>query len=282
MKRILFAAVLAALIAAGCALERADSTPRWSKSRSERLALFAGVEKLVIAPFRDPAESPGMDADMFARFLANELLPLKRFKIIYPEQLAAAVREANRERAGGEIIDLSRSELDAVHAARMVKADAVLVATIHDFGVYPPKRLAVTFRVYLAGALHRSFRDIRDMTDAGVPQEIPGPLRDKFIWERQWHYDAVGKRTRSSMTGYAHRHEKDRGFGQEIAYYSTTKFLSFVAADVSSKLYRDSRWYRSRAGGTLARKHGIDYKNLSRETGGSGYTTGSSDRGAEP
>jgi hypothetical protein len=274
------AACLAGLIAAGCAIERADTTPRWSKSRSDRLALFAGIEKLVIAPFRDPAESPGMDADMFARFVANELLPLKRFKVIYPDQLAARVREANRGMAPDKIIDLSRSETDAVNAARTVKADAVLVATVHDFGVYPPKRLAVTFRVYLAGAPHRSCQDMINLTSAGVPQEVPGHLRDKFIWERQWHYDAGRKRTRLRMSGHAHRQEKDRGFGEEIAYYSTTKFLGFVAADISGKLYKDSQWYKSGAGRALARKHGIDYRNLSgTRSGGSGYTVGSSDHG---
>ncbi len=291
MKRALVLLLLGAVVALGCIrVERSDTTPRWSKSRNERLALFAGVEKLAIATFRDPGKTPGMDPAKFARLVAGEMLALKRFKIIFPRQLVTAAKHQNevltaraltekREPGADEIIDLLRSDLDAVHAARAAGADAVLVASIHDFEVYPPKRLAVRFRVYLSGAPQRSFEEIIHMSDAGVPMEIGGSLRDKFIWERQWHYDAGRKRTRSRMTWDAHKYEKNRGFGEEIAQYSTPRFLGFVAADISGLLLKDSQWYRSHAGAKLASKHGIDYSSLRGASGGSGYRPGDGDYG---
>jgi len=290
LKRALVLTLLGAAVATGCRVERSDTTPRWSKSRNERLALFAGVEKLAVAAFRDPGKTPGMDPEEFARLVADELLALKRFKIIFPRQLSAAARQENlvikaraltekREPGEDEVIDLLRSDLDAVHAARAAGADAVLVASVHDFEVYPPKRLAATFRVYLSGAPQRAFQEIIQMSDAGVPLEIGGSLRDRFIWERQWHYDAGRKRTRTSMTWHARKHEKDRGFGYEISQYSTPRFLGFVASDIGGMLLKDSQWYRSNAGAKLARRHGIDYDGLRGPSGGSGYRPGDGDYG---
>jgi hypothetical protein len=284
-------APLALLPLLGCRVERADSKPRWNESRPTRLALFAGVEKLAVAPFRDPGKSEGLDAEKFANLVANELLRVKRFRVVYPRGVIAAAREANREmslRSGGktsedEIIRLERSELDAVHAARAAGADAVLVGRVHDFDVYPPKRLAVTFRVYLCAAPRRSFADIVRMSDAGVPLEIGGELREKFIWERQWHYDTSRKGERMGMTWHARKHEKTRGFGDEIFYYSTNKFLAYVSSEVSGRLYADSLWYRSGSGRRLARAHGIDYNNLGPAgNGGSGYRPDRADDGVAP
>ncbi|MHC4915752.1 MAG: hypothetical protein ACYTGB_09690 [Planctomycetota bacterium] len=278
------------LLALGCAACRpgfSDSYPRWNRSREQRLAFFGGVEKLAVAPLRDPAGRQGMDPDLFARLMADQLMPYKRFKIIYPEQLVAAAEQANREElarrgpAGeDDLIDLDRSELDAVEAGRAAGADAVLVGTIHDFEVYPPKRLSVTFRVYLCGRPRRSAADVMRMTDDGVPPEIGGALRNQFVWERQRHYDASRKGTRLDMTLHASKHEKDRGYGDEIFYYSTEKFLGFVAAQNAGMLYWDSLWYRSLPGQRLIEKHKLSFGDLA-PVGGSGFMPGDSERGLE-
>ena len=283
----LFAASLLALGCAACRPGYSDRYPRWNKSREKRLALFGGVEKLAVAPLRDPAGRRGMDPDLFARLMADSLVPYKRFKVIYPRQVREAAERANREapaRAGaaGEDgrIDLERSELDAVHAAREAGADAVLVGTVHDFEIYPPKRLSVTFRVYLCAEPRRSFEDILHMTDDGVPAEIGGSLRSQFIWERQRHYDSGRKGTRLDMTLHAHKHEADRGYGDEIFYYSTEKFLSFTSAQVAGMLYWDSLWYRTLPGREVTRSHRLDFGDLAPRRG-SGYRAGDSENGLE-
>lgn len=286
---LLVLAPLAALSFAGCRPVRKVTYPRWR----DRLARFAEIEKLAIAPVRDQSGKLGKYEDVFPRLLADEIVPYKRFKMIYPKQLAAAAEQANRELiqrarserrtpAEDEIIDLSRSELDAVHAARAAGADAVLVVTVHTFKIYPPKRLAVTYRVYTCAAPHRSFEDIIRMTDAGVPLEISAPLREKFIWERQEHYDTERKGTRLDMHLHSRKHEKTRAFGSEIFYYSTEKFLAFVSAQLSGKLYRDSLWYRSNTGRNVARKHGLHRGKLAGGgSGGSGFELGHGQRGTE-
>ncbi len=286
---LLAAASLAALCFAGCRPVRKARFPRWR----DRLARFAEIEKLAVAPLRDESGKLGRYEDVFSRLLADEIVPYKRFKMIYPKQLAAAAEQANLElvkRANSEgrtpdedkRIKLGRSALDAVHAARAAGADAVLVVTAHTFKIYPPKRLAVTYRVYACAAPHRSFDNIRRMTDAGVPQDISGPLRDKFIWERQEHYDTERKGTRLDMYLHSRKHEKTRAFGSEIFYYSTEKFLAFVSARLAGRLYRDSLWYRSNAGRNVARKHGLHRGKLaSGGSSGSGFEPGHGERGTE-
>ena len=280
----------ALLLAAGCKPERAETFPDWSRSRAERLALFAGVEKLAVVTFRDPADSPGLSPELFARLAADELVPFRRFKVIYPADVAAAVEEANREtraRAGSarqsaaadELIDPERSELDAVAAGRAAGADAVLVAAVHDFEVYPPKRLAVTFRVYLCAAAQRSLAEVVRMTDDGVPAEVPAKLRERFVWERQVHYDSGRKGTRMDMSWHARKHEKTRGFGDEVFYYATEKFLAFAANEMAGALYGDSLWYTSAAARRAARAPSPD-AGAARTS--SGFKPGGDDRGLPP
>jgi hypothetical protein len=285
-RQLLPAAILTVLAAAGCGrIERADNRKIWNRTKPERFALFADVEKLAVAPFMDPGVHDGLDAEKFANLVADELVSYKRFRVIYPRQVREAAAEHNRDPrrlADGrdERIDLDRSELDAVAAGRYAGADAVLVARIHDFKVYPPKRLAMTFRIYVAGQPHRSYKEIMRMTEAGVPAEIGGALREKFIWERQASYMADRKNTRLGMSFHAHKHERDRGFGHEIVYYSTEKFLTYVSAETCGRLYRDAQWYKSHSGKKVARKHGIDYRQLRAERArGSGFGPGAGDDG---
>jgi hypothetical protein len=251
------AAVLLALAALPAGCEPAEKYPRWSQSRQERLRLLAEVEKVAVVPFRDDsgAEWPGdFGPEQFARLMADEVVRRARFKVIYPRELLAAVEGANREAlerarsekrtpAEDEVIDLQRSELDAVTAGRAAGADAVLVATINDFEVYPPKRLALTMRLYLCAAPTGSAAEIIAMSDAGVPLEVPAGLRDRFIWERQRHYDSLSKSAQFSMGWYARKHGSTTGFGEEIFYYSTEKFFGFVAHELGEGLYADAQLY---------------------------------------
>ncbi len=291
MRRVtlLAAATLAVLAFAGCRPRRTAKFPKWR----DRLARFADIEKLAIAPVRDDSGKLGKYAEVFPRLLADEIVPYKRFKVIYPQQLAAAAKQANleltkrarnerRTPADDEKIELGRSALDAVYAARAAGADAVLVATVNSFEIYPPKRLSVTYRVYACAAPHRSFEDIIRMTDDGVPLEIRTPLREKFIWERQEHYDTDGKGTRLDMHLHSRKYEKTRGFRDEIFYYSTAKFLSFVSARLGADLYRGSLWYRTHTGRQVARKHGLPYGKVAASgSGGSGFQPGHGERGTD-
>ena len=256
-RRLAPLAALAAVLAAGC--ERREEYPLSPQSRGERLQLFANVEKLAVAPVRDAAGAPwpkDFGAEQFGTLFADELARRARFMVIYPREVAAAVEAANRaarERsqaekrppAEDELIDPARSELDAVAAGRAAGADAVLVATINDFEVYPPKRLALDVRVYLCAApASRDALEVIAMSDAGVPLEITGPLRDRFIWQRQKHYDSRRKNTQTGLDWYARHHENATGFGEEIFYYSTERFLGFVASDLTDALRSDANWYR--------------------------------------
>jgi hypothetical protein len=289
-RRLVLSGLLAAVCAAGCKPERRETYPEWTASRTERLLLFARVEKLAVAPVRDPGARPGLDPVVFARLLADELAALKRFKVIYPEQVVEAAETTNREAevraragrralTGDEIVDLERSEADAVNAARQAGAQAVLVASVHDFEVYPPKRLAVTFRVYLCAAAERGFADVIRMTDAGVPLEVPGTLRESFVWEQQRRYDAGRKGDRTDMAWHARKHERSRGFGDEVFYYSTGKFLSYVSAETADDLFRDAQWYRGQSGRRAAAARGLVLPLDG--PGTSGFGLGSGERGVE-
>lgn len=248
--------VLALLLAAGC--ERPQQYPRWEQSRAERLALFADVEKLAVVPFRDESGGRDLDAARLTEIFADEIVRRARFKVLYPPEVLAAAEQSNREAleraraekrapAADELIALARSELDAVAAGRAAGADAVLVGRVSSFDPYPPKRLALTVRVYLCAAPRPSAWDMIEMTDDGVPVEITSPrLRERFIWERQKHYSADRKNTQTGMDWYARKFERIRGFGDEVFYYSTDKFLCFVAWDITDILYDEAQWYKRR------------------------------------
>lgn len=285
------AAIALAALTAGC--EPQEKYPRWSQSRQERLRLLAEVEKVAVAPFRDEsgAEWPAdFGPEQFARLMADEVVRRARFKVVYPGELLAAVEGANRETlsraraekrapAEDEVIDLKRSELDAVAAGRAAGADAVLVAAIKDFEVYPPKRLALVMRLYLCAAPTSSSAEIIAMSDAGVPLEVPAALRDKFIWERQRHYDSLSKSAQFSMDWYARRHGQSTGFGEEIFYYSTEKFFGFVAYELGEGLYADAQRYRSAPVAAAAAGAGPGHSPTAADSRGSGFEPGNGESG---
>ena len=252
-----FALLAAALVAVlgGCMLpEREASYPKW-RDRNE---LFADVEKLAVVPVREGGRIDwpmNFGAGQVGVLFADELVRHARFKVIYPREVLAAVDVTNRETlarcqveglapAPEDIIDLARGDEDVLAAGRAVGADAVMVVTINDFEVYPPKRLAIGVRVYLCAKPSRRALDVISMSDAGVPMEVPVALREKFIWERQKHYDSLRKNAQSGMDWYARKHGSNTGFGEEIFYYSTERFLGFVAADLSEILAVDANRYK--------------------------------------
>jgi hypothetical protein len=281
------AAAFLAALPAGC--ERAEHFPVWTKSQEQRLMLFADVEKLAVIPFRDASGAAwpkDFDANKFSKLFADEIIRRARFKVIYPSEIAAFVVQANQETLArarlekravteDEIIVLGRTEADAVAAGRAAGVDAVLVVTIHDFDPYVPKRLALTVRVYLCGTPNRAAMDIIAMSDAGVPSEVPSTVRDRFIWERQKHYDSLRKNTRTGMDWEGRKHTGDTGFGDEIFRYSTERFMGFVSADLTDSLEGDSRWYEgrlARAGGEPARFARGGGAGALYEPGSAGYT----------
>jgi hypothetical protein len=250
-------AATAALCACGCSLERSPDYPKWR----DRVELFSAVEKLAVVPVREGARiawPKDFDAGQFTAIFADEIVRHARFKVIYPRDVLASVEQANRETLARcraekhsptqeEIIDLARTEDDAVAAGQAAGADAVLVVTVDDFEVYPPKRLALRARVYLCAAPSREALDVIQMSEAGVPLEVPVALREKFIWERQKHYDSLRKSAQTGMEWYARKHGGNTGFGEEVFYYSTERFLGFVADDLSGILCDDANRYKRRS-----------------------------------
>ncbi len=275
-----FAALLmgfaaAVLPQAGCKVERGDTFPKYR----DRVELFSEIEKLAIVPVRENgrvAWPKDYGAEQFSVLFAEKIVAHRRFKIVYPQNLLVSVDEANREMtvrclqenrkpAAGDLIDLGRSDEDAVAAGRAAGADAVMVVTINDFEVYPPKRIALDVRIYMCGAPSRNAMDIISMSEAGVPAEIPAALREKFIWERQKHYDSLRKNAQTGMDWHASKYGGTTGFGDEVFYYSTEKFLDFVAEDLTDILCADADRYR-----------------LKRWLGGAGKDPGPSARGVRP
>lgn len=88
--------------------------------------------------------------------------------------------------------------------------------------------------------------DVIRMSEAGVPLEVPISLRDKFIWERQKHYDSLRKNALTGLEWHARKHGDNTGFGDEIFYYSTERFLGFVADEITSVLCEDANRYKRR------------------------------------
>lgn len=256
------AAAVLAVLPAGC--ERTEHYPEWTKSREQRLLLFSDVEKLAVVPFVDASGAAwpkDYDAARFSKQFADEIVRRARFKVVYPSEVAARAVQANREvlararmakkaLAEDDVIVLNRSEADAVAAGRAAGADAVLVGTIHDFDPYVPKRLALTVRVYLCKKLDRSAMEIIAMSDAGVPLEVPSAVRERFIWERQKHYDALRKNARTGMDWHSRKYVGDTGYGDELVRNSTERFMNFVATELTDALEGDSRWYESRVART--------------------------------
>jgi len=250
-------AAAATILLAGC--ERSEQYPRWNRSREQRLLLFAEVEKLAVVQCRDlsRAEWPeGLGPDQYAKLFADEIARRARFKVIYPHEVMTKVEQANRDMLEQlrrdkrslkpeDVIDIGRSEDDAAAAGQVVGADAVLVITIDDFDPYPPKRIGLTARVYLCRAAAPAGLEIIQQSDAGVPLEITGALREKFIWERQKYYDTRRKNTQEGLDWFARKHTDFAGYGGERGYYVTENFLGFVAYDLTDLLYDDAQWYKS-------------------------------------
>lgn len=252
----LFAAAIFLAAAAGCNGERAPEYPKWK----DRVELFRDIEKLAIVPVRESGKMQWpkeFGPEQLGTLFADEIVRRARFKVIYPRDVLAGIERANIETRAkavadnrplgrDDVIDLARSEEDVTAAGRAVGADAVLVITVSDFDPYPPKRLALTMRVYICAApVSQDFRDILEMSDAGVPLDVPAALRERFIWERQKHYDSRRKNVQTGLEWHAAKHSDNTGFGDEIFYYSTEAFLGFVADELSAILCSDANRYKS-------------------------------------
>jgi hypothetical protein len=249
------------VLSAGCGRDIASYYPEWEKSRWERLDLFRHVEALAIAPVEigDRIDLASLHyVDMIDRAVFDQTMRRQRFRLVEPEKYAEALRSVKGQPAPQPAIakaDPSKSkpvertrdsEKDIISAAAKSGADAVLYVRVDEIDPYYPPRLVLRARVYMTKQVSLSEKAIIDMTDDGVPIEVPRSLRERFVWQRDLVLDAHDDGTMALVKEFARRHQTSyRAFGPEIFVRSMERYTDFAGAVIAGQLFNDAVFYKT-------------------------------------
>jgi len=235
---ILLAACLVAF--SGCPHPKQPTYVRWTKSRRTRMLAFKNIETLGVAPVIDETDAAELDSDALARAFASEFSGYKRFRVVYPKAVAAALAKQG-------IADAAKlPEARLLEATRAAKLDALLVIRVEDFKPYYPPMISYKVRLY-ATEIHGglSAAEILEWSDDGVPRDVPAALTDRFIWARDEIVDAHSRSVSERVRLYSMRRDPARHpMGPEIFLRSMDRFFGFLADLTGRELYRDSLLYR--------------------------------------
>ncbi|MBN1809152.1 MAG: hypothetical protein JW909_08790 [Planctomycetes bacterium] len=259
--RLLILASMLLLMAVSCQRDLATYYPEWGKSRWERLDLFRNIESLAIAPIEigeriDKSKMKyvrQLDAALF-----DQVMRRQRFRLVSPEDFARALKEAAGETDGESaaprdsltsepLLIRNRNDSQAlIKAAGKTGADAVLQVRVEDIDPYFPPRVVLRARVYMSRQVSLSDQAIINMTDDGVPMDVPRTLRERFIWQTDMVLDAHEDRTMSMVRAFARQHEvRYHGFGPEIFVRSMLRYADFVGAVIAGQLFKDAEFYKT-------------------------------------
>jgi hypothetical protein len=150
------------------------------------------MQTLAVAPVRDLTQSRHADLAALGEALAAALLATRRFQVIYPHEFArtAQSRPARRDIPVTDEVRSLEGDAGLVAAAAHLQADAVLVVSVLAYQPYYPPRLAVRARLYATAASSPlDSRRLLEMTDDGMPAEVPAALQRRFLWSRDHVFD---------------------------------------------------------------------------------------------
>ena len=235
--------------------------PEWEKSRWERLDLFRHVEALAIAPVEigDHIDVSSLQyVAMIDRAVFDQTMRRQRFRLIESEKYAEALRGvkglpapqptiAKLDSPRAAPVERTReTEKDIISAAAKAGADAVLYVRVDEIDPYYPPRIVLRARVYMTKQVSLSEKAIIDMTDDGVPIEVPKSLRERFVWQRDLVLDAHDDGTMALVKEFARRHRTSyQGFGPEIFVRSMERYTDFAGAVVAGQLFNDAQFYKT-------------------------------------
>ena len=230
----------AAVVLSGCPHPKQPTYVRWTKSHRTRMLAFKNIETLGVAPVIDETGKDELDTAALARAFAGELSGYKRFRVVYPKAVAAALAKQGIDDAA------KLPEPKLLEATRAAKLDALLVIRVEDFKPYYPPMISYKVRLY-ATEIHGglSAAEILEWSDDGVPRDVPAALTDRFIWARDVMVDAHSRSVSERVRLYAMRRDPSKHpMGPEIFLRSMDRFFGFLADLTGRELYEDSLLHR--------------------------------------
>lgn len=188
-------------------LRSPNSDPRTPKTPRGQPEPTFELHTLAVAPVVDLTGEPhAAGPDALGRQIAGALVAAGWQKVIYPPEIAAAMQERARPRRIPVTDELLPAGADsrAVDAAASLDADAVLVVQLLEYRPYPPPRVVLRARLYRTDPAGELASDaILQMTDDGVPADIPARPRSRFLWASERVLDARQQVAHSKLAAFA-------------------------------------------------------------------------------
>ncbi len=276
--RLVLAALLLAFVA-GCEEGRHITAALGSSSKPyqeflEDPVALTTIKTIAIFPFDNKAPQPGFDADDFANKLANQLAAEGKVRVIYPNEILAAVEKENRENrrfnaqlkekialglykpeqdaadgdpdnllapAGAEdmrprgYFNPIKNRDEAVRLARRVKADAVIVGEVTDYDPYMRPRLSLTMRLIATGNSETAAQAIAEMTQWGVPRRAAAGASSGTIYIRQEMFDSSIGSVGLDVSKYGRTHFiENHPYGTEVFVRSMGHYYEVVAHQLAT------------------------------------------------
>ena len=241
MRRPMFMLLCALPAVAGCGCRpllvthNPEAYIEWSASRIERLRMFAHIDSIAVAPVLNDTGLDHLDVPLLEQAIVNQLIATHRFReVIGPG--------AMRLRMQARGINLSSENIAALAGAlTAVKTDAILLVTVRDYDPYPPPRITLRMRLFATPRTVQKGFDPISMTDDGVPSDVPGSLRRRFVWAWDRVLDTGHLAVRQDVAAYAWQHAPDAWSGDaETFVRAMGRFFKFAANQAAMRLRSDA------------------------------------------
>ena len=272
---LLSAAVLAALLTAGCNEARHITAALGSSSKPyqeflEDPVTLTTIKTIAVFPFEDKAPQPGFDSDAFANKLANQLAAHGKVRVLYPRDILARVEEENRssrrhnarlkeklamglispqeaadsgsgdDNAPRSYYNPVKNVDEAVRLARRAKADAVIVGEVSDYDPYMRPKLSLTMRLIATGSTENAAQAIAEMTQWGIPRSGSG-TGGGTIYVRQQSFDSSIGSVGMEVSKYGRTHFiADHPYDTEVFIRSMSHYYDVVASQLAGA-YAEAR-----------------------------------------
>ncbi len=220
-------APLALVLLSGCA-----AFESW-KYKAYPANPYPDIHVVAVMPVFNHSLEPRVEGMEFANLLASELSKFEGVRAIRPQVLRKALPEADKPVALEDLLK----------AARLHRADAVIVAAVTDYDPYDPPRIGLSVQFLRTSGRALSSAEIDRIVQSASWRRGPVPLaRDQaanLIAAFEAVYDAHEDRIRKEIVQYAHAQDQsDTPFAGEREFLAVqARYLQFVSNLVVRRLF---------------------------------------------
>lgn len=226
------------------------------------------VKTVAVLPFDDRSPEAGFSDMTFSTQLANAITSRGRVRVIYPNEVMAAVKKENvrirqhnstirQKRMLGQVdaegglvsrgsagpegssydetnrpkepLDPVRNLDDAVRIGRILKADAILMGTVLDCDPYMRPRLSLAMKVVATGITDAAAMEIAELTQWGIPRSPS--TANGVVWFRQQNFDSeTGNIGRNVKLHALQHYTEHHPYDTEIYVRSMDSYYEYVSA----------------------------------------------------